>query len=300
MQAELKVLDGKQQGKSIPLNMKKFLIGREEDCHLRASSDLISRHHCVFSIDEYTVRLRDLGSTNGTFVNGERISGQIVLNDGDRVQIGKLLFQVVIRQGAPVTKGAPAEVISTVGEPGKPISLSDSAILPSSQTQEIPIPAEVAAQTQTGVFSGDTKVIGPGQPTPPLGVPETPAPYVPAPGYVMQPGYQMPVAYMPPAYPAPGYPAGYGVPGYPQPAPFPVPVAPYPMPGYGAPVVPTAPQPTASGLPDVTLPPPEETGAKPVVPTPTAENKDGAQAEPKKPSQLAADIIRQQLQRRPT
>ncbi|MBI5757177.1 MAG: FHA domain-containing protein, partial [Planctomycetales bacterium] len=109
MQAELKVLDGKQQGKSIPLNMKKFLIGREEDCHLRANSDLISRHHCVFSIDDYTVRLRDLGSTNGTFVNEERISGQVVLSDGDRVQIGKLLFQVVVKQGVPAVKGAPAE-----------------------------------------------------------------------------------------------------------------------------------------------------------------------------------------------
>ena len=73
MQAELKVIGGKQQGSVIPLTMKKFLIGREKDCHLRPNNDLISRHHCVLTVDEFTVRVRDLGSTNGTLVNSERI-----------------------------------------------------------------------------------------------------------------------------------------------------------------------------------------------------------------------------------
>ena len=66
LQAELKILGGKHQGKAIPLSTKKFLVGREQDCQLRPNSDLVSRHHCVFSIDDYAVRLRDLGSTNGT------------------------------------------------------------------------------------------------------------------------------------------------------------------------------------------------------------------------------------------
>src|SRR5580698_4698228 len=98
LQAELKILGGKHQGKLIPLNSKKFLVGREQDCHLRPNSDLVSRHHCVFSTDEYSVRLRDLGSTNGTMVNGEPLRGEIPLKSGDRVTIGKLELEVVIRQ----------------------------------------------------------------------------------------------------------------------------------------------------------------------------------------------------------
>ena len=58
LQAELKVLGGKQAGKSIALG-KKFLVGRESDCHLRPNSDMVSRHHCVFTLDDYTLRVRD-------------------------------------------------------------------------------------------------------------------------------------------------------------------------------------------------------------------------------------------------
>ncbi len=109
LRAELRVIEGKHQGKSLPLNVKQFLVGREADCHLRPNSDMVSRHHCVFIVDDYTVRVRDLGSTNGTFVNGERIQGQVVLNEGDRVDIGKLAFQLAIRKLVPVPAAAPVE-----------------------------------------------------------------------------------------------------------------------------------------------------------------------------------------------
>src|SRR6185436_9233316 len=98
LQAELKILGGKHQGKSIPLSTKKFLVGREQDCHLRPNSDLVSRHHCVFSIDDYAVRLRDLGSTNGTRVNGKPLHGEVILKAGDQIGIGKLELELVIRQ----------------------------------------------------------------------------------------------------------------------------------------------------------------------------------------------------------
>ena len=88
LQAELKILGGKHQGKLIPLSTKKFLVGREQDCHLRPNSDLVSRHHCVFSIDDYAIRLRDLGSTNGTLVNGEPVQEK-ELNHDDRITIGQ-------------------------------------------------------------------------------------------------------------------------------------------------------------------------------------------------------------------
>ena len=96
--AELKVIGGKHAGQVILLNRRKFLIGREQDCQLRPNSEMVSRHHCVFSVDDYSVRLRDLGSTNGTLVNGERIRKDVVLVAGDKVVIGNLEFELVIRK----------------------------------------------------------------------------------------------------------------------------------------------------------------------------------------------------------
>ena len=88
--AELKVVGGRHHGRIIPLNTSKFLVGREQDCHLRPNSEMVSRHHCVFVLDDYTVRLRDLGSTNGTFVNNQRVRGIVTLKAGDLIRIGKL------------------------------------------------------------------------------------------------------------------------------------------------------------------------------------------------------------------
>ena len=96
LQLSLKVIGGRHDGKQIPIKGKKFLIGREEDCHLRPNSDMVSRHHCVFTVDEYSVRLRDFGSTNGTLVNGKRIKGEVQLSHGDKIQVGKLDFEIVI------------------------------------------------------------------------------------------------------------------------------------------------------------------------------------------------------------
>lgn len=100
LKAELRVVSGKQLGTLISLGTSKFLVGREQDCDLRPNSEMVSRHHCVFSVDEYTVRVRDLGSTNGTLVNGERTRTTVVLKPGDRVTIGKLDFIVVINGDA--------------------------------------------------------------------------------------------------------------------------------------------------------------------------------------------------------
>ena len=101
LQAKLKVVGGRHHGRVIPLATKKFLIGREQDCHLRPNSELVSRHHCVFAVDDFSVHVRDLGSTNGTFVNDQRVRGEVLLNSGDRIRVGKLDFELVI--GEPVT-----------------------------------------------------------------------------------------------------------------------------------------------------------------------------------------------------
>lgn len=106
MRASLTVLSGPFTGQTIAVSRGKLLIGREVDCHLRPDSSLVSRHHCALLLDDFTLRVRDLGSRNGTFVNDHRIGiAEVVLLHGDVVKVGDMSCQVEI--GADPT-GLPA------------------------------------------------------------------------------------------------------------------------------------------------------------------------------------------------
>lgn len=309
LQAELKILGGKHQGKLIPLNTKKFLVGREQDCHLRPNSDLVSRHHCVFSIDDYSVRLRDLGSTNGTMVNGTLVRGEVLLKAGDHVTIGKLELEVAIRQS--VAKPAPVSSLSNPPTPApSSVSLSTSEITTSSEdvdtSYELPAFAPPSTTEVSVAAPADTAIIGATDPQmqppgyggyPPQGYPQ-----------MMPAGYPMPGGYMPPQYPQ--YPPAYGqMPGYGQPMGYPQMGYPQMMPmqqGYPttaavapapAPAEPEPePAPSSSQL-AVRLPNPEDTGVKPAAaPAPAAPG--AAPKKEEKPSTSAADIIKQYMSRR--
>ena len=102
MDAQLRVISGPFAGETIAISNRKFIIGREQDCQFRADSEFVSRHHCVLLLDEYTLRIRDLGSKNGTYVNGHRISGDMVLSHDDMISLGELTMQVNLeRKPAP-------------------------------------------------------------------------------------------------------------------------------------------------------------------------------------------------------
>ena len=311
LQAELKILGGKHQGKSIPLSTKKFLVGREQDCHLRPNSDMVSRHHCVFSIDDYAVRLRDLGSTNGTRVNGEALRGEVMLKSGDQIGIGKLELELVVRQTVLAIK--PAAVMSGTS--------AELDAVPSGATVEIPAftgdsnaeiletsfellaVAEPLAQDTATNLGNDTTIIPGTVPAAYPGYAPMMMPGYPGmpQGYPAMPGYAQPPMGYPPQYQQyPQYPPGYGQPVYPN-------MAGYPMgmpaaPGYAMPA-PAEPEPaTVATEAAVRLPPPESTGFKQVSPPVVAPtNPAEAGAAPKteeKPSTSAADIIKQYMNKR--
>lgn len=94
MSFALKVLEGKNAERTIALTTR-FLIGREQDCHLRPTSDLVSRHHCALTIEGDHCWVTDLGSKNGTLVNEVPVQGRVRLRHGDKLRIGKLLFSLV-------------------------------------------------------------------------------------------------------------------------------------------------------------------------------------------------------------
>jgi predicted component of type VI protein secretion system len=94
MQIKLKVLEGNQAGSEVVVRGPKFIVGRDADCHLRPRSDLISRHHCVLIVEQGYAGVRDFNSKNGTFVNGEKVTGECQLKTGDELMIGPLRFSV--------------------------------------------------------------------------------------------------------------------------------------------------------------------------------------------------------------
>ncbi|MFQ3593963.1 MAG: FHA domain-containing protein [Gemmataceae bacterium] len=100
---------GKQQGKALEIKTPQFLVGRDPQCQLRPASPLISKRHCAILIREGKAFVRDFGSTNGTFVNGERVQGERELHHDDHLKIGPIEFAVRLQKTAtPVNKPTPA------------------------------------------------------------------------------------------------------------------------------------------------------------------------------------------------
>ncbi len=88
------------------------IIGRAPSCNLTIDDALLSREHAAITVGGERVVARDLGSRNGTYVNGLRVEGEIELRDGDRVKIGatEAIFSRVVRSRRPLsaTTGAVA------------------------------------------------------------------------------------------------------------------------------------------------------------------------------------------------
>jgi hypothetical protein len=82
-------------GRTYPLSVGSTVIGRGDQANLRLPDVGISRRHARLDFDGGQVVLTDLGSTNGTSVNGQRVSA-VALNPGDMIQIGTttLTFRV--------------------------------------------------------------------------------------------------------------------------------------------------------------------------------------------------------------
>jgi len=94
MEVKLVVIGGKNQGREIPVTGPEFLIGRGEECHLRPSSDRVSRKHCAIRLHEGRVTVVDFKSTNHTLVNDEQVTSERELKNGDCLKVGVLEFEV--------------------------------------------------------------------------------------------------------------------------------------------------------------------------------------------------------------
>jgi serine/threonine-protein kinase len=98
MRVTLRVLAGPYHGQEFVFDQHDtFLIGRSENAHLYLPEDrFFSRHHCLLEIAPPRCFLRDLGSTNGTYVNGQRVQ-ESFLKSGDRIQGGQTVLEVDVQ-----------------------------------------------------------------------------------------------------------------------------------------------------------------------------------------------------------
>ena len=99
MQVVLVMFRPEGDRRSFSITRHTTVVGRREDCDFRIPLGEISRKHCRLIKDDDALRIEDLGSSNGTYHNGERVQ-EATLGPGDTLQIGSVVFVVQI-DGVP-------------------------------------------------------------------------------------------------------------------------------------------------------------------------------------------------------
>ncbi len=97
MNVTLTINTGPRAGERIAFSRAEtILIGRGPEAHVKPSDDdhFVSRRHMLLRIDPPHCLLVDLGSTNGTYLNGERVTGEVELKEGDRIRVGAMDFAI--------------------------------------------------------------------------------------------------------------------------------------------------------------------------------------------------------------
>lgn len=110
METSLILVRPGSQKREVPLNRAKSVIGRRDDCQIRIPLSSVSRQHCELVNDGTRLSVRDLGSSNGTFVNRQKIVEQ-ALKPGDLLAVGPCVFVVRIN-------GQPDEIDPNAGQLG--------------------------------------------------------------------------------------------------------------------------------------------------------------------------------------
>jgi len=91
-EACLVVIYGLELGKKFNLNRPQIIIGRSSKADIQIDQEAVSRNHCKIINTGKAILLRDMGSTNGTYINDELID-EYVLRDGDYIKVGRSIFK---------------------------------------------------------------------------------------------------------------------------------------------------------------------------------------------------------------
>ncbi len=135
----LKFISGKYQGGEFPLPEKgEVVLGRASDVGMVLVEDMVSRKHARIVVDGQRLGIVDLGSTNGTFVNGEKVT-KLELKIGDRVLVGTNILKVVsLREVSTQTQSLSADELRAMMEELAQARSGDTTM--SGDLSEVPFP----------------------------------------------------------------------------------------------------------------------------------------------------------------
>jgi hypothetical protein len=129
----LRFISGKYQGGEFPLPVnREIVVGRSSELDMVLVEDMVSRRHAKIIVTDDQIFIQDLGSTNGTFVNGEKIK-RAKLGEGDRILIGTSIIKLVAADPSS-TAASPQKMEAQVrGRPTQARTMSGSI-------NEVPLP----------------------------------------------------------------------------------------------------------------------------------------------------------------
>lgn len=117
MKAVLVMFKPDGEARSFPVTRSSTTLGRGEECTLRIPVDRVSRRHCELIQNNGHLLIKDLGSSNGTYVNGKRVV-EAKLKAGDRLQVGPVIFTLQV-------DGKPAKIKPIVSKPAAPAAADE-------------------------------------------------------------------------------------------------------------------------------------------------------------------------------
>ena len=143
--ANLVMFTGDGTRRQFPLSKDRVVIGRTNACDLRIPLSSVSRKHCELVLHDRIVKLRDLGSSNGTYRNGVRVQ-EVDLEAGDQIEIGPIVFTLEV-------DGKPSQI-----KPMRSKVQSASAVVPSSGNADesaVGDPLDLAIADLEGICDAD-------------------------------------------------------------------------------------------------------------------------------------------------
>ncbi|MEQ9464596.1 MAG: FHA domain-containing protein [Haliea sp.] len=131
-------------------------VGRTDECEITIADPRVSRNHAAIRVEGTRILLEDMGSANGTLVNGLRLVGAVELKNGDDVQFDKYKFRVVIAGLAPPADDGDATVVSPLGDDATVVApLEPEAAPPPAPEPPPAAPPPAAAPPQPAAVSPD-------------------------------------------------------------------------------------------------------------------------------------------------
>lgn len=135
----LKFISGKYQGGEFPLKGdKQLIIGRSSELDIVLVEDMVSRKHAKITLSAGKITIEDLGSTNGTFVNGEKVKTSR-LKEGDRILVGTSILKLV-KAGAGAVELSDAQVKQNLEQVAAVQSQRQTKTAMTGKIEEVPLP----------------------------------------------------------------------------------------------------------------------------------------------------------------